>query len=700
MRRFLLLAAVIPVSLLALLATAAPPMLVYEKKASREETILASLKASGLPTLEGKWYAIGPFDNTDKQGFDTEYPPEKEINLTKTYKGKEGKDVAWKEFTEFKVAKMNNLARYQNNTDTCVYLFHEVEVKEAIDLPVSLGSDDTLTLWLNGKKLVEENVYRPAAPDQNFATLKLQAGKNRILVKVCNGGGGWEFYVRPMFPKSLEAQFEKKLDKDFPVVAAKPQPASKPTPESKHYRIVTLPVPKDCVMEVGGLDFRPDGKLLACTRRGDVWLIENPTSEEMSQIEFKLFARGLHEALGLIVVGKDVYVTQRPELTKITSADGEHADDFTTICDKWGCSGDYHEFAFGPARDKDGNFFITLNVGFGGGIADKSPWRGWCVKVSPKGEMTPWACGLRSPNGISFSPDGELFYCDNQGEWVATCKMHQIKKGEWYGHPVGLRWVPESPFKDTIPTKFPSGMMYDGQEGKNGVKGMPPYTQPCIWFPYGRMGQSTSEPRWDTSGGKFGPFAGQCFVGDQTKSNIMRVDLQKMASGNYQGACFPFRNGFECGVNRLVFAPDGSLMVGMTNRGWGSVGPKPYGLQRLVYTGVLPFEIHTMKLTKDGFDLTFTKPLDAVSADQLKAYNLVSFTHYYWSTYGCPELDRKAEKVETVKVSEDKKKVSLKVSGFKPGRIYELRLDGVKSDDGDPVLHPEAYYTLNEIVTK
>ena len=150
---------------------------------------------------------------------------------------------------------------------------------------------------------------------------------------------------------------------------------------------------------------------------------------------------------------------------------------------------------------------------------------------------------------------------------------------------------------------------------------MPQLTPPCIWFPYGRMGQSASEPRWDTTGGKFGPFAGQCFVGDQTKSIVMRVYLEKI-NGRYQGACFPFRSGFECGVNRLVFGPDGSLYVGMTNRGWGSLGGKPYGLQRLVYTGVLPFEIHEMKLTKDGFDLTFTKPLDAATAEKLESYSL------------------------------------------------------------------------------
>jgi len=92
-------------------------------------------------------------------------------------------------------------------------------------------------------------------------------------------------------------------------------------------------------------------------------------------------------------------------------------------------SGDYHEFAFGPARDRDGNFFITLNVGFGGGHQAKAPWRGWLVKITPKGELIPYATGLRSPNGIRFSPDGDLFYCDNQGEWVATNKMHHVRRG-------------------------------------------------------------------------------------------------------------------------------------------------------------------------------------------------------------------------------------------------------------------------------
>jgi hypothetical protein len=238
--------------------------------------------------------------------------------------------------------------------------------------------------------------------------------------------------------------------------------------------------------------------------------------------------------------------------------------------------------------------------------------------------------------------------------------------------------------------------MYDGQKGPTGVEGELPFTRPAILFPYGKMGQSQSEPIWDTTGGKFGPFAGQCLVGDQTNSCIMRVDLEKV-KGRYQGACFMLREGFQCGVNRLVFAPDASLYVGQTNRGWGSRGGKPWGLERLVYTGVLPFEMHTMRLTKNGWDVTFTKPLDSATADKLASYSVQSHTYIYNGNYGCPETDKRAEKVEAVQVSPDRMKVSITVPNLKRGRVYELRCDGVRAESGEPLLHKEGYYTLNEL---
>ena len=65
----------------------------------------------------------------------------------------------------------------------------------------SFGSDDTLTVWLNGTKLLAENVGRGAAPDQNHAKLALKQGKNHLLLKICNGGGPSGFYFSPKPPE-------------------------------------------------------------------------------------------------------------------------------------------------------------------------------------------------------------------------------------------------------------------------------------------------------------------------------------------------------------------------------------------------------------------------------------------------------------------------------------------------------------------
>ncbi|MFO0852508.1 MAG: hypothetical protein U0871_28705 [Gemmataceae bacterium] len=678
----------------------AQPTPAYVKKATRADTVRATLAAHKLPTLDGPWSYAGPFDNTDGKGFDAVYPPEQGFDPKAAFVGKDGAKFGWKPAAGFELGKrFRLLPLFPDAPDyAVVYLYHEFTATAAVRLPVSLGSDDTLSVWFNGKRLHHESQVRGVAPDQDRVELSVRPGVNRLLIKVCQYDGQWDVYVAPELSPDLPPAVVEQVNRDFPprqvVKAADPAAA-----EAKAYRVDTFAPPADCVLEVGGLAFRPDGKLLACTRRGDVWLIHNPTSDP-AQAKFTRFATGLHEPLGMYVVDdRTVYVAQRPELTKLVDTDGDGvADRYETVSDRWGVSGDYHEYAFGPAVDKSGSMYLTLNVGFGGGHQAKAAWRGWCVKIDPKtGAMEPFAYGLRSPNGITVAPNGDLFYADNQGEWVATNKLCHLKRGSFYGHQAPLKWLADSPFR-TAPATVKSGMWYDGTDPRNptGPKTFPAVEPPAIWFPFARMGQSASEPVWDTTGGKFGPFAGQCFVGDQNRAVVMRVALEKV-NGVYQGACFPFRGGLQCGVNRLCFGPDGGLYVGETARGWGGVGGKPYGLQRIAFTGATPFEVHSVKLTKTGFDLHFTKPLDP-KALPTEPVAVKSWTYVYHITYGCPETDPRAEAVSKPTLSADRKTLAVTVGGRQKGRVYELQLAGVKSADGDPLLHPEAFYTLNELV--
>jgi hypothetical protein len=497
-----------------------------------------------------------------------------------------------------------------------------------------------------------------------------------------------------------------------PAIAQKKAPVKPAAGEDKYYRVVTLPVPDGIVLEVGGMGFTPDGRLMACTRRGEIWAIHNPLSEDPEKITYKLFARGLHETLGLEVVNdRELIVGQRGEITRIRDTDGDgEADDFETICNKWGISGDYHEYAFMGPKEKDGSRTVTLNRGFGGSLpgAGRPLYRGWAIRIRPDGTMEPYAYGLRSPCGVGLNNEGDLFYTDNQGSWMAVCPVFHLVPGEFYGETVCFGSLKGSPLDGKVEITSEAqlrrpgyvkgenrGWRYDGEPGPDGKLLYPPHKQPAVWVPYGKMCNSLGQPLTDP-GGRFGPFAGQMFIGDQTKSNVIRVALEKV-EGEYQGACFFFRGGLQCGVIRSCWAPDGSLFVGQTNRGWGSVGPKPYGIQRIIHTGETPMDIHTMSLTKTGFELTFTRPVDPGTAEKAAAYNMESYTYYYWSTYGSPEVDRRPEKVTSVKVSDDRRKVTVELSGIVKGRVYELQLDGVKSADGEPVLHPAGWYTVSHL---
>jgi len=209
------------------------------------------------------------------------------------------------------------------------------------------------------------------------------------------------------------------------------------------------------------------------------------------------------------------------------------------------------------------------------------------------------------------------------------------------------------------------------------------------------MGQSSSDILLDDTGGAFGPFEDQLFVGDQTNASIMRVDLERI-DGVYQGACFPFRSGLACGVNRMQFGHDGSMLAGLTNRGWGSLGGRSWGLQRLVYTGVLPFEVLHMRVAPGGFVLEFTMPVERRTAGQTASYELGSFTYNRWEKYGSPEIDHRRLVITSAVVSADGRRVRLAVDGLRTGYVHELRLTGVRSEGGEALLHDEAYYTLNK----
>ncbi|HYE19776.1 MAG TPA: hypothetical protein VEA69_15100 [Tepidisphaeraceae bacterium] len=487
--------------------------------------------------------------------------------------------------------------------------------------------------------------------------------------------------------------------------------ASKPTFTSKEdefYKVVTIPLPHNAVLEVGGLAWLDTAQtqLLVATRRGEIWRLDNvyhpnPILADPKGVQFKQMVFGLHEPLGLFVdFNSDakspwVYTAQRGEVSRLRDDDADgRFDQVQTFSNEWEISGSYHEFNFGPVPDKDGNLVVTLNRPFGGGQEGKALWRGWAVRIDKKtGQMTPICTGLRSPAGVGALNDGEVFYTDNQGDWVPACKLAHIKPLAFHGQETGHESMgdPRSPFKTKPAILKETNLLWP-----DAVKKIPELTPPAVWFPYPRMGKSHGEPRLDPTAGKFGPFAGQTFVADQGTSQVLRCFLEKI-DGEYQGACFPFRSGLQSGAMRLLFGHDGSLFVGQTARGWGAPGGKPYGLQRIAWTGKTPFEIHEMRAKPDGFELTFTAEVDPKTAADPASYYARRWTYKHHQGYGCPPTDAAEIKVTKATVAPDNKSVRLTIDGLRPIYVHELRADGVRNKDNKPLLHPEAYYTLNRI---
>jgi hypothetical protein len=462
--------------------------------------------------------------------------------------------------------------------------------------------------------------------------------------------------------------------------------------EDTYYKLLRFTPPPGEVLEAGALEIMPDGRVAVGTRRGEIWMIENAYAKDPKEAKFRRFAHGLHEILGLAQKDGWLYVVHRPDVTRIKDTNGDgKADLFEIVTEGWGLSGDYHEYAFGSRFDHAGNLWIALCLT--GSFTSEAKFRGWAGKVTPEGKFVPTTSGVRSPGGIGVNADGDVFYTDNQGPWNGACCLKQLVVGGFAGHPESFKWYKEKEARYLGPAPQ---VPRSGSRIMTEAKRIPQLIPPAVLFPYGKMGQSASGIDCDRSGGKFGPFERQLFVGDQTHSTVMRVFLEKI-NGRYQGACFPFRQGFGSGCVPVCFGKDGSLFVGGTNRGWGSRGNKPFAIERLVWTDKVPFEVHEMRARHDGFELTFTQPIDPSAAGKVESYRMKTFTYIYQESYGSPEVDETRPKVRRAEVGADGKSVRLHIEGLQEGHIHELHLPGIRSIDGRPLLHPEAYYTLNYI---
>jgi outer membrane protein assembly factor BamB len=164
----------------------------------------------------GKWQQCGPFDNTDNKGFDAAFPPETKIDLKGEYPGKNGQNATWRE-VEFPDATLNSMKIYreEDHAFMAVYLHRQIETTKAVQVPISLGNGGPLAVWVNGEKVLSDNVQRTPAPDQVKAVLKLKPGKNDLLIKACFAAHGRETYVKTTTPTEATPELFQDISDKF-----------------------------------------------------------------------------------------------------------------------------------------------------------------------------------------------------------------------------------------------------------------------------------------------------------------------------------------------------------------------------------------------------------------------------------------------------------------------------------------------------
>jgi cytochrome c len=402
---------------------------------------------------------------------------------------------------------------------------------------------------------------------------------------------------------------------------------------------------------------------------GGVYLLKGIETGDTNKITVKRIAWGLQEPLGITVVDGKIFVLQKPELTQLIDLDGDEIiDEYRTVCNAWGVSNDFHEFAFGLVY-KDGYFYATLSLAMRLMSDEKQqPDRGKTIKIAMDGSYEWINYGLRQPNGIGLGPDGEIFECENQGEWIPVNKLIHVKKGDYHGMPWGV--LPDSLSKP------------------------PRITPPAIMLPEDEIANSPSQPILMQDG----PYKGQMLHGDVTHGGIKRDFLEKV-NGEYQGAVFRFTQGLEAGVNRLCWGPDGALYVG----GIGMVGgwswkEKQYGLQRMKYNGKTTFEMLAIRAKPHGFEIEFTDALRERQIISASDFLVQQWWYLPTEAYVGPKKDLEKLKVTQVIISKDRKHVYLGIPRLKKEHVVYFRLpDYIQSTGNHSLWSSEAWYTLNNI---
>lgn len=529
------------------------------------------------------------------------------------------------------------------------------------------GSTPILVRTVNVAKS-ERPLFLRLAPDHVNVLAKGEAElkrENGFWVARLASGARARFFISRVEPASLEVMatnFAAPLDLE-PLTSGGPAqwPQTVTTTsvagqEGAAFIADDFPLPVDnpfqSWMRPGGFDFTPDGKgAIVAMWNGDVWRVDGVTARAPAPLTWRRIASGLHQPLGVKFRDGELFVLCRDQLAKLVDLNGDGETDFIECFnDDAQVTEHFHEFAMGLQTDAAGNFYYAKSGRHA--LDSVVPQHGTLLKVSADGSKTEiLATGFRAANGVCVNDDGTFFVTDQEGYWTPKNRINRVKVGGFYGNMYGYTSVTD----ESDSAMEPPMVWITNDKDRSPAE--------LIWVPinaWGNLGGSLLNISYGT---------GRVFIVPHEEVN-----------GKWQGAvCELPMPAFATGIMRGRFGNDGALYTcGMF--AWAGNATSPGGFHRIrrgPQPAQLPLTVHAKK---GAMSVTFSDPVtDTASA--IRVWSL-----HRSKRYGSDHINEHALAIRGVKLSEDKRTVTLDIPDLAPTWCYELKI-------GDRVLHG----TLHEL---
>ncbi len=391
----------------------------------------------------------------------------------------------------------------------------------------------------------------------------------------------------------------------------------------------------------GGFDFTPDGKAaIVAMWNGDVWRVDGVMDKAPAKLMWHRIASGLFQPLGVKFRGEELFITCRDQLARLRDLNGDGEIDFVECFnDDAQVTEHFHEFAMGLQTDAAGNFYYAKSGRHA--LDSVVPQHGTLLKVSADGSKTEiLATGFRAANGVCLNDDGTFFVTDQEGFWTPKNRINRVKVGGFYGNLFGYTSV-----TDESDSAMEQPMVWITNDKDRSPAEL-------IWVPknaWGNLGGSLLNLSYGT---------GRAFIVPHEEVN-----------GQWQGAvCELPMPAFATGIMRGRFGNDGALYTcGMF--AWAGNATTPGGFHRIRRNekpAQAPLAIHAMQ---GAMSVTFSEPIEPKDC-AMKVWSLKRTKNY-----GSKHYDEHALLIRSIKLSEDKRTVTLDIPDLTPTQCYELKIN-------------------------